>query len=1305
MAIIQFIYLNNKYTQNIDNESEICDILKNYCKIICKYYKELYFMYKGKSISLDNNTKIKEFKNNVSIFVFDINKKRGLQKEQISCPICDSPVSLIIKDDKISIENCFNKHYFNNLSLNEFTNIIGFKEFEYKCECGNSSSNYKKFYICTCKKYFCPLCYIHHSENLNHILIDCNERFYICNIHNSKYISLCGNCNVNLCNKCEYEHSQHTILEYKRIIPSKNKINEFCKDIEQGNILLNKYNSQILELNNLFTNFIFNMKNNNNDSLKIYDYLSKELYNLNNYENIKSIENFKIKKYLRDVSNLLNKDIKTKIKYLFDLYLNFKNELTIIYYANKKKKIRLFGENFVKNNKNNCFIFINNKKKDLSEFYYFDKINEEILIIKLVETKTISDMSFMFCQCDSLYYVPNFSNWCMDDVTDMKYMFCNCFSLKSISDISKWNTSNVSDMQFMFFNCRNLTSLPDISNWKTSKVTDMGYMFFECKLLRIMPDLSKWDIGNTKNISYMFSNCESLSLVSDISNWNVEKVTEMQYMFSNCIKLLSLPDITKWNINKDANMKGMFSKVRNEITIEYKIEKGKKKVKLFGEIFIKNNIDKCYIIINNKIINLCEFYECEENEMSKSKLEVLFVEKYPITNMSYMFYDCEDLISIYDINEMNTKNVLDMSYMFYNCKSLLSLTDILKWNMSKDRSINHIYYNFRNQMKIIYKINNQNQKIKLFGTQFVENNKKNCLILIGNKIQFLTEFYNIEKNKDSKELIVQLYEINNIENMSYIFDNCNDLISLPDISEWNTLNVKDMSYMFSNCTSLSSFNGISNWNTKNTINLAYMFNNLNSLLLLPDISNWDLSNSINISNLFSNCESLESLPDISKWNISKVESLSNLFYNCKSLTNIPDISKWKTTNTKNISNMFYNCKKIKNIPDISVWNTENINDMSYMFHNCNSLLNIPDISKWNISNVNNMSFMFWNCTKLISFPNCNWNGSNIKNLSYMFGNCQSLISMPDIKKWNIRNIYDISHLFCNIRNEINIKYYINKKTLTVKLFGETFIKNNKDNFFLLINNNIIDECENYKISENNNEEILTVRLIETKYLTDLSYMFENCQSLIDLPDISQFDISKIDSMSHMFYNCIMLKSLNDISKWNTQNIKDASYMFYNMNCINELPDISKWNTETFMNVSYMFMNCKILLKLPDISNWNTKNIRNMSYMFSNCESITSLPDISKWDMSNVNNISYMFYNCNSLSSLPDISKWNISNVENMNYIFYNCLLLSSFPDISKWDFSNVKYLNYLLGNCKSLSNLPDISMEYKKYERNEEYIL
>ena len=44
---------------------------------------------------------------------------------------------------------------------------------------------------------------------------------------------------------------------------------------------------------------------------------------------------------------------------------------------------------------------------------------------------------------------------------------------------------------------------------------------------------------------------------------------------------------------------------------------------------------------------------------------------------------------------------------------------------------------------------------------------------------------------------MKINNFNNIINMSYMFSNCNSLLSLPDISKRNTDNVIDMSYMFS----------------------------------------------------------------------------------------------------------------------------------------------------------------------------------------------------------------------------------------------------------------------------------------------------------------------------------------------------------------------------------------------------------------------------------------------------------------------------------------------------------------------------
>ena len=52
-------------------------------------------------------------------------------------------------------------------------------------------------------------------------------------------------------------------------------------------------------------------------------------------------------------------------------------------------------------------------------------------------------------------------------------------------------------------------------------------------------------------------------------------------------------------------------------------------------------------------------------------------------------------------------------------------------------------------------------------------------------------------------------------------------------------------------------------------------------------------------------------------------------------------------------------------------------------------------------------------------------------------------------------------------------------------------------------------------------------------------MFENCSSLVSLPDISK----NVTTMINMFKNCSSLKSFPDISKWKLSKELDKQYMF------------------------------------------------------------------------------------------------------------------------------------------------------------------
>ena len=51
--------------------------------------------------------------------------------------------------------------------------------------------------------------------------------------------------------------------------------------------------------------------------------------------------------------------------------------------------------------------------------------------------------------------------------------------------------------------------------------------------------------------------------------------------------------------------------------------------------------------------------------------------------------------------------------------------------------------------------------------------------------------------------------------MNWLFKNCSSLISLPNISKWNTSNVEEMNDLFKNCSSLISLPDISKWDITN----------------------------------------------------------------------------------------------------------------------------------------------------------------------------------------------------------------------------------------------------------------------------------------------------------------------------------------------------------------------------------------------------------------------------------------------------------------------------------------------------------
>ena len=518
--------------------------------------------------------------------------------------------------------------------------------------------------------------------------------------------------------------------------------------------------------------------------LKNIFFKQKELKNIN-------IENFDIKK------------IKEKNLNIFILVYK-KNKET-----NNEKKMQIFGDDFVKKNKEKYFLLIDKKRIESRSQINPNEIKKNIFKIELIEKEVINDMSGMFENCSSLLSLPNISTWNMKNVISIENIFNGCSSLKfSTKDILNWDTSNLKNIKGMFMYCYNLEYLPDISNLDTKNIEDMSNLFYNCSSLKSLPDISKWNTSKVKYINDMFNNCKSLIKLPDISKWNTNKIMNINNLFKGCSSLTYLPDISLW-------------KTEN--------------IKYFNSIF-----EECTSL--RSLPNISNW------NTSKA------------ISMANIFNNCILLTKLPDISKWNTKELIDINNMFKNCSSLLCLPDISKWNTN---NINFIYEIFKGCSSLTYLPDIslwKTDNIHYFNSIF-----EGCKSLLtlpdiskwntSNVINMKNTFYNCESLKILPD--ISKWNTSNVKIMDRMFYNCLSLQSLPDISKWNTSNILSKEKMFSGCSLITFSVEMLKWNKKEVDFLNYLnyntptivFSTLNKKLYIkPKDSDYEPMN-FNLGNI------------------------------------------------------------------------------------------------------------------------------------------------------------------------------------------------------------------------------------------------------------------------------------------------------------------------------------------------------------------------------------------------------------------------------------------------------------------------
>ena len=239
MAEVEFNYNGAKEIIQCKENEIMKNICQNFIKKIEENQNNIYFSYNGIAGSkFDENLTFGQTinsedkkRNRMSILVSKNESEEEvndiIKSKDIICPKCGESIKIDIKNYKITLFECKNKHRIDNIKFDEFENTQNIDNKKIKCEiCNNNdkSNSYNKIFYrcCECEKNICPLCNVKHDKS--HKIINYDDKLYICNKHYGSYNSYCKECKINLCILCEGEHKSHEKIYFGDIILNKDEL-------------------------------------------------------------------------------------------------------------------------------------------------------------------------------------------------------------------------------------------------------------------------------------------------------------------------------------------------------------------------------------------------------------------------------------------------------------------------------------------------------------------------------------------------------------------------------------------------------------------------------------------------------------------------------------------------------------------------------------------------------------------------------------------------------------------------------------------------------------------------------------------------------------------------------------------------------------------------------------------------------------------------------------------------------------------------------------------------------------------------
>ena len=159
-----------------------------------------------------------------------------------------------------------------------------------------------------------------------------------------------------------------------------------------------------------------------------------------------------------------------------------------------------------------------------------------------------------------------------------------------------------------------------------------------------------------------------------------------------------------------------------------------------------------------------------------------------------MFEGCTSLVDKLDISklEIDLEKVIDINYS----QNVSNISEIIEkyfeeYKMKNDKKSRFDTIAPLHELsKISYLIKGEDNKIRIFGENFVKKYKGKCIIIYQDKIYPLDDYFSLNEiniNDDNKSLEIILREFEDISDRSEMFLNCEKLSEFKQFNDYQEL--------------------------------------------------------------------------------------------------------------------------------------------------------------------------------------------------------------------------------------------------------------------------------------------------------------------------------------------------------------------------------------------------------------------------------------------------------------------------------------------------------------------------------------